>query len=491
MPGEIPEARFRLNQTYAVQPELTVDEGPGRGIVIGQNAPRETMEAIYLGKQAETPHRNVWMDIRGAHVIYVMGKRRSGKSYTLGAIAEGLISDGWVRQGQSSQGVLILDTMNVFLTMPFAVKDFEKNSSDAVKELQRWRLPPSPSAINLFSPLGATLPDAVYATTITLRASDLEPEEWCGLFEIDPFVDAMGHLLTTLHAKVALEGWVDKGTGKRTAGQSRFTLTDLLLALDRDRDLDGFPQDTRRALKRRFDALTRLPLFGTDGLDVRQLIQPGGVSVLLLRDLDQELRSVMVSLIVKRMMRLRAVSEQQERLISLHLARAEKLADSDPNTAKSERSLADECAKKAEAGLPRCWLIIDEAHNYVPARSTVPSRRPLKKFVDEGRNLGLSIVVATQQPSGLDPSLQRNADLLLVHSLSHHDDITAAQGMINTAHPDEVTVGGRYRISGPRSFETLVRNLPIGYAIVSTDRANRLFPIRIRPRCSVHGGAEY
>ena len=68
--------------------------------------------------------------------------------------------------------------------------------------------------------------------------------------------------------------------------------------------------------------------------------------------------------------------------------------------------------------------------------------------MDEGRNLGLSIVVATQQPSGLDPSIQRNADMLLVHSLSHRDDIQAAEGMINTAAPQHLVLSTKQRFEG-------------------------------------------
>ena len=78
---------------------------------MGQNAPRDDVEAVYLGKQAETPYRNVWLDTRGAHVLYVMGKRRSGKSYTLGVLAEGLGAQGWINQGAFAQGILILDTI--------------------------------------------------------------------------------------------------------------------------------------------------------------------------------------------------------------------------------------------------------------------------------------------------------------------------------------------------------------------------------------------
>ena len=100
-------------------------------------------------------------------------------------------------------------------------------------------------------------------------------------------------------------------------------------------------------------------------------------------------------------------------------------------------------------------------------------------------------MVATQQPSGLDPSIQRNADVILVHSLSHQDDIIAARGMLNASTPDEVTLDGKYKFPTNKTFEALVRSLPIGYAVASSDRANRLFPIRIRPRATVHGGGDY
>lgn len=491
MPGDIPDVRFRLSETFAVQPELVTDEGPAKGLLIGQNAPREQFEAVFLGKHAEAPHKTVWLDARGAHAVYVMGKRRSGKSYTLGAIAEGLISNSWLRQGGASQAVLILDTMNVFLTMPFSVERTYSPASAGMKELHKWGIQSEDLPVRLFTPQGSVVPGDVQAQPITLRASDLGVEEWCGLFEVDPFVDPLGHLMATLYAKVADEGYDDPIGGGAVPPKAEFAIEDMLKALAVDPDLAGFVQDTRDALRRRLETLARFPLFGTAGLDIRGLLRPGTVSVLLLRDLDQEMRSVMVSVIVKRMMRLRAISEQQERMVPVHLARADKYESTDPDQARVERQHADECLRKAAAGLPRSWLIIDEAHNYIPSRSTVPSRRPLKKYVDEGRNLGLSIVVATQQPSGLDPSIQRNADVLLVHALSHHDDIAAAQGMINSAEPEEVVLDGKHRITGSKLFERLVRSLPLGYALASTDHANRLFPVRIRPRSTVHGGADY
>jgi hypothetical protein len=488
MPGEIREASFRLDHGFAVKPDLEVDRFSGSDLIMGQNASSAELEAIYLGKQAETPYRNVWMDVRGAHVVYAMGKRRSGKSFTLGVLAEGLAAQSWIRQGAQPQGVLILDTMNVYLTMPFAVESTHSDDSAAVRELRKWKLSPEQLPMTVFRPRGTETPAGVISQEITLRPADLGPEEWCGLFEVDPFADPLGHLIMELYARVAIDGYVRDGN--TISPKPQFVLQDLLDALEHDRALDRYHRDTRESLRRRLDLLRRIPVFSDQGLDVRQLLRPGHISILLLRDLDQEMRSVLVALIIKRVMQLRGIAEQEERMIPIHLARAMKFASSDQEASARETDLAEQCRNRALAGLPRCWIIVDEAHNYIPARGAVASRKPLKKYVDEGRNLGLSIVVATQQPSGLDPSIQRNADMLLIHALSHHDDILAAQGMINTAPPTEVTAD-RQKMEGGKTLEALVRNLPLGYALASTDRANRLFPIRIRPRVTVHGGMDY
>lgn len=491
MPGDIPEANFRLEHSFTVKPDIVADAGPDNGILIGAHA-RGGLEALYIGKQAESPFRNVWIDLRGAHALYVMGKRRSGKSYTLGALAEGLAAGTWIRQGSLQQGVLILDTMNVYLTMPFGVDQTFASNTEPVRELQKWKLVPETPPLSLFRPFGTTLPPAIPSTEVSLRASDLGPDEWCGLFEADPFADPLGHLITELWAKVAEDGFTDSRSGNQVAPNPAFSIDDMLVALLHDTDLQRYHRDTLESLRRRLESVRRLPVFSDAGLDIRQLVRPGHVSVLLLRDLDHQLRGAMVALIVKKLMQERGASEQFERVADVHRARSQKLAnDGDAAGAAREQAAATEAARTASEGVPRTWLIVDEAHNYIPARGVIASRRPLKKYVDEGRNLGLSIVVATQQPSGLDPSIQRNADLLIIHSLSHRDDIAAAEGMINTATPSDVTMGTKQRFEGAKSFEALVRNLPLGYALVSSDRVNRLFPLRVRPRVTVHGGGDY
>ena len=492
MPGDIPRTQFRLEHSFTAKPDLTIDPGPiADSVLMGQVVDGADPAAIFLGKQAETPFRDVWLDVRGAHVLYVMGKRRSGKSYTLGVLAEGLASGSWVRQGEKAQGVLIVDTMNVFLTMPFVAAETLPDECSEMSDLRKWQIPPEHLPITLFVPRGVTPPPGVKTEEISLRPCDLGADEWCGLFEVDPFSDPLGHLITEVHGKVALDGYINERTGEEVLANADFGIADLLNALVSDSALQRYHRDTREALTRRLHAIRRLPVFSENGLEVSHLLRPGHISVLMLRDLDQQLRSALVALIVKRVMQLRGLAEQEERMRAVHAARASRLAANQPEESSREQQLADECASRAATGLPRSWLIIDEAHNYVPSVGVNPSRKPLKKYVDEGRNLGLSIVVATQNPAGLDPSLQRNADMLLIHSLSRHDDINAAEGMINAAPPSQVILDTKTRFEGARAFESIVRNLPIGYVLAATDRSNRLFPVRIRPRGTVSGGADY
>lgn len=231
-------------------------------------------------------------------------------------------------------------------------------------------------------------------------------------------------------------------------------------------------------------------MFSATGVPIRDLFVPGQVSVLMLRDLDYALRGLLVGIIVKKAMELRSIADRFERLAAIQGSRAESLSASNPVAAKQASQEQVKLIEKAAEGIPRSWFLIDEAHNYIPTTGIVASKEPLKKYINEGRNLGLSIAVATQQPSGLDSSIRRNADILIIHTMTMRDDIQAAEGMVNTLVPDSVSIGSSQRIAS-RVFEQLARTLPRGYAIISNDEANRVFVARIRPRFTVHGGREY
>src|SRR5438270_4517309 len=115
----IPRTSFRLPFGVGFAEALKADVYDSENLVIGRTAPERSPSALYLGKLAEFEQmrRNVWLDCLGAHAVYLVGKRRSGKSYTLGALCEGLVADSWLRMGAADQAVLLIDTLNIYGTL--------------------------------------------------------------------------------------------------------------------------------------------------------------------------------------------------------------------------------------------------------------------------------------------------------------------------------------------------------------------------------------
>jgi hypothetical protein len=487
----IPDLTFRIEPGYTFQQDVYAPEFGTNNILVGGLPASTELGAIFIGKVAEYQRsKNVWLDCEGAHAIYVMGKRRSGKTYTLGVLLEGLASNKWIRQGDQNQAIIMLDTMNVFITMPHNVEDAYSNNSELVQELKKWRLENEDFNIVLFYPKGTPSPPEGKSKEISIRPADLTGEDWANLFGVDIYSDPMGQLLSDIYEKVVLEGYNDINGGKIGA-KSNYSIDDLLSCIDKcEAIMTGFHSDTIRAVKARLKAIKRLSIFSETGINLKDIFIPGQISILLLRDLEQNLRSLLVGTLVKKIMEFRSLFDKYERLALVHKERSNVLKEQGlEEKAKEEYQKFEEYLNEAKKGLPRGWIIIDEAHNYIPSRGITPSGEPLKKYVNEGRNLGLSIVVATQNPSALDPSIRRNADILIIHSISMRDDISITEGMVNTFIPDSFKFG-RERILS-RVFEQLVRSLPLGYAVISNDRANRIFVVKIRPRLTIHGGVEY
>jgi len=490
MTATIPDLAFRIDPAYEFEGKLVAPELDGDNVIVGQLPASSSVDAVFLGKLAEhqASRRNVWLDSEGAHAIYVMGKRRSGKTYTLGVIAEGLVSNNWIKQGSRRQPVLLLDTMNVFATMHYSVESVYGVSSAQGAEFRKWGLEDEPFEVVLFYPRGTEAPPEGNIKEVAIRPADLTAEDWAAFFGVDTYSDPIGQLISELYEKVVLEGYTDQYQNQ-VSPKSNYTIEDILGCTEACPAIQRYPVSTIEAVRRRMNAVRRLQIFSDQAIPIEQIFRPGQISIFLLRDIDQGLRSLLVAVLVKKIMERRSTADRYERLAAVQLASHETLRQKDLGRAKDAQEKYVAYLEQAKAGLPRGWVIIDEAHNYMPSRGISPSSVPLKKYVNEGRNLGLSIVVATQSPSALDHAIRRNADVIIIHSMSMKDDITTAEGMINTTIPDEYAVG-RMKLA-TRTFEHLVRSLPIGYAVISNDRADRVFVTRMRPRITIHGGVEY
>ena len=463
-----PTTALRLPHGFRFPTEPICKPLAEKNIVVG--ATSETINhALWLGKLAEYQRMdvNVWLDLEGAHAIYVMGKRRSGKTFTLGAVVEGLLGLDGYSTGVPEQAVVVFDTMNVFLTSQTPARLFER------EQLAHWGLDSDPDAqIDLLYPAGSPAPpDSVRASAFTVPVSAFSVEDWCDLFDLDPFADAMGQLLSEA---IDLAGETGFAVDGQLYSASIYDLERLVFCISRADELVLYDDATRRALGRRFTALNRAGLFGGK---VGQFVTRGRATVFLLRDIEPALRRLLVTYLTSTILRSRAATESAERMLPV-------LRATGRDTAATEAAV--------DAGVPRTWLIIDEAHNYIPAVGGGHCRRVLNRYVTEGRNLGLSIVVATQHPSALDPALKRNADILLIHTLSMGEDIDTAENMLTTAIPDQLWLDNQ-DLSVRRSsrFVEAIRRLPRGYCLVSSDSADRILPVAVRPRVTYHGGSNY
>ena len=78
---------------------------------------------IYIGKgyvkmgQTTSLSNRILMDVARSHVVLVVGKRGSGKSYTLGVIAEEMAN--LPPEVAQNIAVLMFDTMGIFWTMSY------------------------------------------------------------------------------------------------------------------------------------------------------------------------------------------------------------------------------------------------------------------------------------------------------------------------------------------------------------------------------------
>ncbi len=101
----------------------------------------------------------------------------------------------------------------------------------------------------------------------------------------------------------------------------------------------------------------------------------------------------------------------------------------------------------------------------------------LIRWVKEGRQPGLSLIVATQQPSAIDSELLSQCDLIMAHKITTWDDIHALDRLSATY------------IEG--DLKAYIRQLNRrGEVLLIDGETETVCTIRVRPRRSTHGGAE-
>jgi uncharacterized protein len=96
----------------------------------------------------------------------------------------------------------------------------------------------------------------------------------------------------------------------------------------------------------------------------------------------------------------------------------------------------------------------------------------------EGRQPGISMVLATQQPGQIHRDVMTQSDIVIAHRVTAKPDLEALNYIMQS-----------YLMGSIKSYMDDLPNLK-GSAIILDDNSERIYPVRIRPRFTWHGGED-
>jgi DNA helicase HerA-like ATPase len=384
-----------------------------------------------VGENEEAHAANtIHFDLATPHVMGVFGKRGTGKSYSLGTIAEE-IHDADISDNLST---IIIDPMGIYWSM-------KRPNDRAATLLEEWDLKPKGYEINIFIPEGKTESfeekDMPYDETFTLNPAELSATEWSMAFNIE-LNSKIGILLERVITKL------DDKMG------DDYSLNTMIKALDKF----DFDKDTRRALENRFQNAKDWGIFGEEST-IDEFMTRGEISVIDMSVFGEmssgwSVRSLVVGLLAKRVLRQRMAARRMEEL--------------------------NEMQGLSQNEMPIVWMLIDEAHQFIPDNARTPATKPLLRWVKIGREPGVSLALCTQQPNKLNSNALSQCDVILSHRLTAKEDINALGEIMQSYMRHDI---GHYIDALP--------DKP-GTGLMLDDNSERVFPIQMRPRRSWHAG---
>ena len=418
-------------------------------IILGRNESDkkifEKKGIIFVGKsfvkmgQYTSLSNKIFLDIARSHVILVAGKRGSGKSYTLGVIAEELAN--LPQETSENIASLIFDTMGIYWTMKY------RNEKDA-KLLQEWELKPKITKTKVFVPFGQYQHYLERGVPIdekfALDVSELNSEDWILTFNLD-----------IIHpVSVVIQRAISKLKGK-------YTIQDIINEIEKDKKSEKISKDAAISL---FEAADTWGVFARSEKEttkIEDLITAGTSSIIDLSVYNSvgsfNIRALVISLISRKLFNQRMDARKKEEIKEISKA----------------VSFTSRFEKKE---MPLVWMFIDEAHEFLPKNGKTIATDALIQLLREGRQPGISLVLATQQPGQIHGDVMTQSDIIISHRVTSQPDLEALNQIMQT-----------YFLQSIKQYMNELPKLK-GSAIILDDNSERIYPIRIRPRFTWHGG---
>ena len=322
---------------------------------------------------------------------------------------------------------LMIDTQGIFWTMK------SPNEQELV-ELKEWGLKPRGFPVYVYIPEGQekTFSSAGvdYDETFAVAPYELSINDWLDVFA----------LKQTETAGILLQRAIVKMQGRD------YSIDDVIQILENEKTFVS----EKLALQNILEAAKEWGIFGTTRMP--EILVPGKVSIIDLSLTPDTVRALLISLVFGKIFYERTEARRKEELAAIDITTTYKRT-------------------------PMPWLLIDEAHNFLPNAGRTAATDVLMKIVKEGRQPGITLVFATQQPEKLHQDALSQCDIIISHRLTAKQDVEALKSIMQTYMLFDIT---RY-----------INELPKikGVAIILDDNSERIYKARIRPRQSWHAGS--
>jgi len=390
--------------------------------------------------QTTSLSNKIYMDVAKAHIVFVAGKRGSGKSYTMGSIAEGAVM--LPPEIGKNLSFILLDTMGIYWTMKYPnIKDKHL--------LEEWNIESKGLDIIIFTPHGfyneykkQGIPtDKPFA----LRTSELQSQDWFLTFELqenDPLAVFIERTIFLLKAKVPNYGIDD-------------IVKEIKASSERD--------DLKNAAINRFLNAKAWGVFEKEGTKIDELAIPGKITVLDVSPYATmpdgwKIKSLVVGIVAQKMFNERMLARKTEEY----------------NMIKQLTTFGS--VQDTKDHKPLIWLVIDEAHEFLPVTGTTAASKALITILREGRQPGISLILATQQPGKIHTDVMTQSDIILAHRLTSRLDIDALK-----------MLSASYMEKGIDQHLRILPRVP-GASLIIDDANERILSTRMRPRSTWHGG---
>ena len=406
-----------------------------------------TDATIFIGKhyvkmgQTTSLSNKILMDVAKSHIVFVCGKRGSGKSYTMGVIAESILD--LPEEIRKNISVIILDTMGIYWTMK------HPNKEDKAL-LEEWDLEAKGLNVNIFTPRGyyKRYKEEGIPTDFpfSIKTSELSAYEWSETFGIElnsPIGALIERMIETL--KEANED---------------YDIDEIVEAIQKD---DRSAKEIKDAAENRFLSAKHWGLFSRQGSLLEDLVIPGQITVLDVSCYTYipgaaSLRALVIGLVSQKLFTQRMITRKSEEYATIY----------------RETHLVER--EEEEKKEPLIWLIIDEAHEFLPNDAKTVATQPLLTILREGRQPGISLVLASQQPGKIHTDVITQSDIVIAHRITANID-TQALGSLMQSYMRE-------------GLDAQLNYLPRvkGAALIFDDINEKIYSMRVRPRYTWHGG---